>query len=42
MEEHGIGLALVKAIMSNYKNNYGVENKLDGVEFFFEMDLCDK
>lgn len=37
----GIGLALVKAIMNNYKNSYGVENKTDGVEFFFEMDLCD-
>ncbi len=38
----GIGLALVKAIMNNYKNGYGVENKENGVEFFFEMDLCEK
>ncbi len=38
----GIGLALVKAIMNNYKNSYGVENKEYGVEFFFEMDLCEK
>ena len=38
----GIGLALVKAIMNNYKNSYGVENKVGGVEFFFEMDLCDE
>lgn len=37
----GIGLALVKAIMNNYRNCYGVENKAGGVEFFFEMDLCD-
>ncbi len=37
----GIGLALVKAIMNNYRNSYGVENKEDGVEFFFEMDLCE-
>lgn len=37
----GIGLALVKAIMNNYKNSYGVENKENGVEFFFEMDLCE-
>ncbi|MBO5004937.1 MAG: HAMP domain-containing protein [Clostridia bacterium] len=37
----GIGLALVKAIMNNYKNSYGVENKAGGVEFFFEMDLCE-
>lgn len=36
----GIGLALVKAIMSNYKNEYGVENKENGVEFFFDMNLC--
>ena len=36
----GIGLALVKAIMSNYKNNYGVENKQNGVEFFFELDVA--
>ncbi len=38
----GIGLALVKAIMNNYKNSYGVENKVGGVEFFFEMDLCEE
>lgn len=35
----GIGLSLVKAIMSNYKNSYGVINKKDGVEFYFELDL---
>ena len=35
----GIGLSFVKAIMSNYKNNYGVINKEDGVEFYFELDL---
>lgn len=34
----GIGLALVKAIMNNYNNAYGVENKLNGVEFYFELD----
>ena len=34
----GIGLALVKAIMINYKNDYGVENKENGVEFYFELD----
>lgn len=33
----GIGLALVKAIMNNYQNDYGVINKNDGVEFYFEM-----
>lgn len=35
----GIGLALVKAIMNNYKNDYGVENKENGVEFYFELDI---
>lgn len=35
----GIGLSLVKAIMNNYKNEYGVNNLEDGVEFYFELDL---
>ena len=35
----GIGLSFVRAIMSNYKNDYGVINKDDGVEFYFELDL---
>ena len=34
----GIGLALVKAIMVKYKNNYGVINKKNGVEFYFELN----
>lgn len=34
----GIGLALVKAIMNNYGNDFGVENKENGVEFYFELD----
>lgn len=34
----GIGLAIVKAIMNNYQNDYGVINKEDGVEFYFELD----
>ena len=25
--------------MNNYGNNYGVINKEDGVEFYFELDL---
>lgn len=37
----GIGLALVKAIMNNYQNEYGVENKKNGVEFYFYMDISD-
>ena len=35
----GIGLSLVKAIMNNYGNNYGVKNAAGGVEFWFELDL---
>ena len=35
----GIGLSFVKAIMNNYRNKYGVINKDDGVEFYFELDL---
>lgn len=33
----GIGLSIVKAIMNNYKNEYGVQNKENGVEFYFEI-----
>ncbi len=33
----GIGLALVKAIMERTGHKYGVENKEDGVEFYFEI-----
>ena len=36
----GIGLSLVKAIMNNYGNGYGVKNVAGGVEFWFELDLC--
>lgn len=35
----GIGLSFVKAVMNNYQNNYGVINKDDGVEFYFELQL---
>ena len=34
----GIGLALVKAIMNNYDCKYGVDNKENGVEFYFELN----
>lgn len=33
----GIGLSIVKAIMNNYKSEYGVQNKENGVEFYFEL-----
>ena len=36
----GIGLSIVKAIMNNYKKEYGFENKIDGVEFYFELELA--
>ena len=36
----GIGLAYVKAIMNNYKNEFGAINKPDGIEFFFELNLA--
>ena len=35
----GIGLSIVRAIMNNYGEDYGVENKENGVEFYFEIDL---
>lgn len=34
----GLGLSLVKAIMLQHKNNFGVNNVASGVEFFFELD----
>ena len=34
----GIGLAFVKAIMTNYENDYGVINCENGVKFYFELD----
>ena len=37
----GIGLAFVKVIMNNYKNKYGVINKENGVEFYFELDMLE-
>ena len=38
----GIGLAFVKAIMSNYDNKYGAKNLENGVEFYFELDMRQK
>ena len=35
----GIGLSIVRAIMNNYGNDFGVENKPNGVEFYFDIDL---
>ena len=36
----GIGLSIVRAIMNNYGNDYGVENKDNGVEFYFDIDFA--
>ena len=36
----GIGLSFVKAIMMNYGNSYGVINRENGVEFYFDLDYC--
>ncbi len=33
----GIGLSLVKAIMNSYNEEYGVINRPDGVEFYFDI-----
>lgn len=38
----GIGLSIVRAIMNNYGNDFGVQNKPNGVEFYFEVDLTIK
>ena len=35
----GIGLSIVKAIMSKYDNRYGVKNVENGVEFYFELSF---
>ncbi len=34
----GIGLSIVKAIMDSHQKEYGVENREDGVEFWFTLD----
>ena len=38
----GIGLSIVKAIMSNYNKDYGFNNTYSGVEFYFELDMENK
>ena len=34
----GIGLSIVKAIMEQHNQKYGVLNRENGVEFWFELD----
>jgi len=38
----GIGLALVRAIMNNYNNKYGVKNLENGGEFYCDINLKGK
>lgn len=35
----GIGLSIVKAIMESHNQGYGVMNRENGVEFWFELDM---
>lgn len=37
----GVGLSIVKAIMESFHQKYGVENKDEGVEFWFELQSGD-
>lgn len=37
----GVGLSIVKAIMDSHQQKYGVSNKDDGVEFWFELDSAE-
>ena len=34
----GVGLSIVKAIMNSMNQNYGVDNREDGVAFWFELE----
>lgn len=36
---NGIGLSIVKAIMDSFRQQYGVRNCDNGVEFWFEVDI---
>ncbi len=36
---NGIGLSIVKAILDNFESPFGVENKDDGVEFWFMLEV---
>lgn len=38
----GIGLSIVRAIMNNCGNDYGVQNEPKGVEFYFDVDLTNQ
>jgi len=36
---NGLGLSIVKAIMTSFHQEYGVQNCENGVEFWFELDI---
>lgn len=36
---NGIGLSIVKAIMESFRQEYGVRNYENGVEFWFQLDI---
>ncbi len=36
---NGIGLSIVKAVMESFRQQYGVKNFDNGVEFWFELDV---
>ncbi len=38
----GVGLSIVKAIMESMNRQYGVENRQDGVLFWFELEGCEE
>lgn len=38
----GIGLSIVKAIMDSHHQPFGVCNRENGVEFWFELEQCEK
>ncbi len=38
----GIGLSIVKAIMESHHQEYGVENRENGVAFWFTLSCCDE
>ena len=35
----GIGLSIVKAVMDSFQQEYGVTNRENGVEFWFELEV---
>lgn len=39
---NGIGLSIVRAVMEQHKQNYGVFNTQKGVQFWFELELDEK